>query len=303
MIVRLTAPSSGAPRRRRGAGFSAWLAMLLGASMLSAGAIAGVATAASAAPALGGDGWVRCAHLSPNTPAVDVYLYAFGNPAAMMVLKHVAYGDVSSYMKVTAGEYTAAMRLAGAAPSAKPVLSTNVLVKAGDAYTIAGMGPASALKLEAFQDQLTTPKGDSLVRVIQASLKEHHVTVTAGADTLARNLAFASISSYLATPPGDLMVHAAGGSETWSGTVNLGAGTIHTLVVLDTSGGLQVNDLIDAAGSSSMPAGGAATGFGGTAPQPGSALPWAAALAAGALLLAGGGYRLRRVRAAARHAR
>lgn len=303
MNLRLTAPGPRAQRRRRGARFSAWLTMLLGASILSAGTLAGAATSASAAPATGGDGWVRCAHLSPNAPAVDVYMYSFGNPTAMMVLKHVMYGDVSSYMKVTAGEYTAAMRLAGAAPSTKPVLSTNVMVKAGHAYTIAGMGPASGLKLEAFQDDLTTPKGDSLVRVIQASLKEHHVTVTAGADTLAHNLAFASVSSYLTTKPGDLMVHAAGGAESWSGNVNLGAGTIHTLVVLDTTSGLQVNDLTDAAGSSSMPMGGAATGFGGTAPQPGSVLPWAAALAAGALLLAVGGYRLRRVRAAARHAR
>src|SRR5690348_153892 len=27
-----------------------------------------------------GSGWLRLAHLSPNTPPVDVYLYSFGNP-------------------------------------------------------------------------------------------------------------------------------------------------------------------------------------------------------------------------------
>jgi hypothetical protein len=53
-----------------------------------------------------------------------------------------------------------------------------------------------------------------------------------------------------------------------------------------------------------MPNGGAATGLGGTAPAPGSSpLPWLAALVAGGLLTLAGAYRLRRVRAVARHAR
>ncbi len=100
------------------------------------------------------------------------------------------------------------------------------------------------------------------------------------------------------------MVHARGGSETWSGQVTLAPGTIHTLVVLDSSSGLEVTNLMDAAGSSVMPSGGAATGLGGTAPAPRSTpLPWLAAVAAGALLTLAGAYRLRRVRAVARHAR
>jgi len=99
------------------------------------------------------------------------------------------------------------------------------------------------------------------------------------------------------------MVHAKGGSETWSGRSKLTAGTIHTLVVLDSSNGLEVTDLMDAAGSIVMPNGGAATASRhGPAPAS-SSLPWLAAVAAGALLTLAGGYRLRRVRAVARHAR
>ena len=155
--------------------------MLAGTTLLAVATVAGPATAAGAAPAAAGTGWVRCAHLSPNTPAVDVYMYSFGDPKAMMVLKHVSYGAVSEYMKVKAGEYTAAMRPAGArAPASKPVLSANIMVHAGHAYTVAGMGPAKGLRLQVLDDALTTPKGKSLVRVIQASLKEHHVTVKAG---------------------------------------------------------------------------------------------------------------------------
>jgi hypothetical protein len=100
------------------------------------------------------------------------------------------------------------------------------------------------------------------------------------------------------------MVHAAGGSETWAGNVKLTAGSIHTLVVLDSSSGLKVTALLDAAGSAMMPHGGAATGLGGTAPGPAPLpLPWLAGLASGLLAAAAAAIRLRRSRAVARHAR
>jgi hypothetical protein len=100
------------------------------------------------------------------------------------------------------------------------------------------------------------------------------------------------------------MVHAVGSSETWSGTVKLTAGSIHTFVVLDSSSGLKVTALMDAAGSAMMPHGGAATGLGGTAPGPAPLpLPWLAGLASGLLAAAAAAIRLRRSRAVARHAR
>src|ERR1700727_2658214 len=68
------------------------------------------ANAASAASAATGTGWIRLAHLSPNTPAVDVYLYSFDDSTAMIVLHHVAYGTVSPYESVQAGDYSVAMR-------------------------------------------------------------------------------------------------------------------------------------------------------------------------------------------------
>ena len=186
-----------------------WRATLLaGSLLLAAGAVAVPATAAAAAPASSGYGWVRLAHLSPNTPAVDVYLYSYGMPNAEIVLHHVSYGTVSPYEKVAHGEYTVAMRAAGAGPSTKPVLSTNLMVHPGHAYTVAGMGPEKELRLQVLDDRLSTPKGKALVRVIQASLKQHHVTVRAGDRTLADDLAFASVTDYTTAPPGSWPVHA-----------------------------------------------------------------------------------------------
>ncbi len=272
----------------------------------AAGLAAGlVAFAAPAASAHAGDGWLRLAHLSPNTPAVDVYLYSFNNPNARIVLKHVAYGTVSGYEEVPAGEYTVAMRGAGAPAKSKPVLSTTINVTAGDAYTVAGMGPASGLRLQVLNDRLTTPAGMSLVRVIQASLNEQRVTVTAAGKTLASKLAFAKITSYQVVKPGTWTVHASGENESTDASVKLAAGAIYTLVVLDDPGHLTIDSLEDAAASKVAPSGAPATGMGGTASRPGEPLlPWLIAGGIGLLAAAGGTTRLlRKPDRSAAHAR
>jgi hypothetical protein len=274
------------------------ISRLLAALALAVGLLATIAPAALASPVTKSSaGWLRLAHLSPNTPAVDVYLYSLGNSDAMIVLHHVSYGTVSPYQTVAAGEYTVAMRAAGSSASKPPVLSTAVDIVAGHAYTVAGMGPNAALRLQVLDDTLSTPPGRSLVRVIQASLQQHKVTVTWGSQTLASNLAFASVTSYVSVAPGRLTVHVSGESESATSTVNLAADTTHTLVVLDDPGHLSIDNLTDAAGSKLMPEGAAATGFGGMAPRPaGSPLPWALAMGAGMILVVGGGIGLRRIR-------
>jgi Domain of unknown function (DUF4397) len=252
------------------------------------------AAAVASASAATTTGWIRLAHLSPNTPAVDVYLYSFGDSSAQIVLHHVAYGTVSPYEQVPTGEYTVAMRAAGAVSTSAAVISANVDVVAGHAYTVAGLGPESGLRLQVLDDQLTTPSGQALVRIIQASLKQSVVSVSWGSDTLNGSLKFGSVSSYQTVTPGTATLTVSGGGEHATASVPLTAGTVHTLVVLDGAKGLQVDDLLDAAGSAVDPAGGAATGFGGMAPRaPSSPLPWLAAIGAGVLLAAGGGLRLR----------
>ena len=283
------------------------LMSMLGLGALASGVAIASVPAASAATAHhhGNDGWIRLAHLSPNTPPVDVYLYSFGNSHAMIVLHHVAYGTVSPYEKVTAGEYTVAMRGLGASPTSQPVLSASVHITAGGAYTVAGMGPAKGLRLQVIPDRLTTPPGKSLVRVIQASLRYQKITVDANHRTLAKNINFAHVTNYVTTPPGSFDVHFAGMGAKGSSDISLAAGSIHTLVVLDGShNGLQIANLEDAAGSAVPPSGGPDTGLGGTAPGPAPpAALWAALVAAGALITTAGAYRMRKVRSVARHAR
>ena len=165
-------------------------------------ASASAATTSTAATAATGSGWIRLAHFSPNTPAVDVYLYSFGDASAQIVLHHVAYGDASPYEQVPTGDYTVAMRAAGASATSSPVLSASVDVVAGHAYTVAGLGPESGLRLQVLDDQLTTQAGQALVRVIQASLKQNVVSVSWGGTTLNGKLAFGSTTSYQTVSPG-----------------------------------------------------------------------------------------------------
>lgn len=252
--------------------------------------------AASAAPLAVKDGWVRVAHLSPEAPAMDIYLYPFGNPADPTVLKDVAYSDVSAYMALSPGEYTVAMRGFDASPSSPPALVSSFMVSADTPYTVAALGPDPGLRIEVLKDQASAPGGKTLVRVLQASLKENRVTVSYGPTLLAQQLAFSSVTAYTAVAPG---VHTVGITASGAhATVSLGltADTVHTIVVLDGSSGLRAVDLTDAVGTQDMPKGGAATGFGGTAPRPGDLTPWLLLILAGSLLTAAGVAGLRRPR-------
>ena len=196
-----------------------------------------------------GDGFVRCANLSPGLPAANVYLIPFGDSSHQTVLMEMAYGEVSSYMPISPGQYTVAIRQAGSSSSSVPVVSTNFMVSAGTDYTVASIGPANARRVEVLQDQTSAPKGSTLVRVFQASLKHHLVTVSVGSDTVASGLAFGSATQYLTVNPGKQAIQFSAQGDQASMSVTLAAGSVHTIVVLDGSAGLQVDTLTDAAAS------------------------------------------------------
>ena len=269
------------------------VAGVLGAGLLSYG----IPAASSVASVARAGGWLRLAHLSPNTPAVDVYLYSVNNPRAEVVLHHVSYGTVSPYLPTPVGTYTVAMRAAGAGASSPPVLSTAVRVHAGAAYTVAGMGPKDGLRLVVLSERLAAPAGHSMVRIIQASMREHLVTVRAKAHLFGRDLAFATATAFQSVRHGEYLVRAAGETESTAHRIALAGGSIHTLVILDAPRRLRIINLTDAVGSQQVPAVAPATGFGGTAPVPGPPLlPWVAVVSAGLLLVAAGLAALRRNR-------
>ncbi len=275
------------------------LVLLTAVAALLSGPVAARAATSPAASGAANQGWVRCANLAPGTPQ-DVYLYPFGNPDHPIVLTHegYGYGSVSDYMPVSAGQYTVAMRPAGASAASPPSISVSFMVSAGSNYTVASIGPATARRLEVLQDQMAGAAGSKvLVRVVQASLKQPRVTVSVGSDILASQLAFGAASAYQAVPPGTPAVTFSTPGGHVAMPVTLAAGSVHTIVVLDGTSGLRIDNLTDAAGSPDVPRGGAATGLGGTAPGGGPELaPWLGTLAGGLLLVAAGVFGLRRSR-------
>ena len=229
------------------------------------------APAASAAPAA--VGYVRLAHLSPDTPEVDVYLSKVGDKSFKeQVFTHVGYGVMSKYMPVPVGTYAVAMRQQGAPKSSQPVLTTQVTVQPNRAYTVAGTGKFATLGLDVFTDDLSRPGGGKAkVRVIQASVASPVLDVALPNGTpIANDVAFASTTEYRLVDPGDwiLKLTPNGSANTTTVDCQLNAGTVYSLLILDRHGSLSVELRADARGGADAPDGGVETGSGGAGLAP-----------------------------------
>jgi hypothetical protein len=257
---------------------------------MAAAALAALAAVAlTAAPAsAGGSGYVRLAHLSPDSPAVDVYLRSQSGAVPEKTFPGVAYGAVSDYLRLPTGVYAVAMRKAGAAKTAAPVLTTQVTVANGAAYTVAGVGRYADLGLRVLRDDLTLPTGgDAKVRIVQASVRAPvlDVGVDAGA-TIANDVAFATTTDYRQVKPGKwvLKVQPSSGGAASRLACTLTGGSVYSVLILDTKdGGLRARLVMDAGRSGVIPTGGVATGGGGTSGDHAGGL----AGCPGALVLAG----------------
>jgi Domain of unknown function (DUF4397) len=262
-----------------------------------AAGLAGASPAPAAEPS-----YVRLGHFSPDTPKVDVYLTSFSRPDWKLTLKGVGYGALSPYERLQPDLYTVAMRAAGAAPSSPPVLTINVKAVAGQAYTVAGVGPYAGLGLTILRDDLSLPpKGKARVRIIEASARAKAVSVTmSNGVSISPSLDFAKTSGYATVPAGSwtLRVQSTSRSDLQATTpVGLAAGDVYTVLVLDSdSGGLTLQTRTDAKSMAVTPAGGVETGLGGTAPRPGRGVAWLpiGLTAAGGALLAAAGVRFSR---------
>jgi hypothetical protein len=262
----------------------------LGGATAALAAFAAVTLFATPARAAG-DGYVRLAHLSPDTPAVDVYLKAESSSAKEQTFRGVAYGAMSQYLRLPTGNYQVAMRKAGAPASEKPVITTEVGVANGAAYTVAGVGRFADLGLRVLSDDLKLPDaGKSKVRVIQASVQAPVLNVEGrNGAKIADNVEFATTTGYREVKPGkwSVEVQPTGGGRSSTLPCTLGAGSVYSLLVLDDGkGGLKPQLHVDAERQGTVPLGGVATGAGGT--QPASRLPMALLVGAFAAILAGG---------------
>jgi Domain of unknown function (DUF4397) len=217
----------------------------------------------------GGQALVRVAHFAPGLLKGDVYVvYVNGR----LQLKGVPFKTVSDYLKVRPGEFKVEVREAGEPASSPPVIAATVELEAGKAYTVAVFGQLTSVKAALLTDDLSRPgRSRSKVRLIQAIPGEEAVDLVTGGDVLIPGARFPSASDYQEVPAGpvDVEVRKAGSGEVLAraSRVQLPSGSISSLVAVGGIGEkLELLDIRDAA-TAALPAGGVATGAGGTSPS------------------------------------
>jgi hypothetical protein len=212
-----------------------------------------------------GTGMLRLAHLSPNTPAVDMYATGPDLPLTK-VAAGVAYRAVSPYLTEPAGTYRIQGRPAGAPESAPTLFDVAVDVPAGSAQTatFVDIGPNGATQAQVLDDE-TAPAatGTGALRIVQAAAEVGPVDVT-GTDPsgdsppvpLARTLFYGSATPYATVPakPWELRVTSRSGKSS-SVEVPVTSTSVATLVVTrGADGGLATQLVADAASAAPTPA-------------------------------------------------
>ncbi|WP_084509902.1 DUF4397 domain-containing protein [Haloplanus natans] len=165
-----------------------------------------------------GSASLRVAHMSPNAPNVDVY--ADGSA----VLEDVAFGAVSDYLEVPAGERQ--LRITPAGQSGTTVFEGAVPVESGTAYTVAAVGEVGDMADQPFEplvleDDNSDPGGDmARVRLVHASPDAPAVDVTlaSNGDVLFDGVAFGE-SGYVTVPAGDYTLQIRGDTDSNDGDV------------------------------------------------------------------------------------
>jgi hypothetical protein len=216
----------------------------------------------------GAPAYLRLAHLSPDTPPVDVHVLAVADPTQSFVLPGVGYGAVSEYRPVPAGSYVISMRLEGADPGSPPVISTTLDATPGSAHTVAGTGLSAELGLTVLPDQLDIPPaGRASVRVINAAVSAPVVDCgPSGEVPWARDVRFGTSTSYADVPLGvwNLTVTSDSGPVATL-PVTLDSNSVYSVLLVDRDGEVAAELYRDSSGSALVPTGGVETGLGGTA--------------------------------------
>jgi hypothetical protein len=215
---------------------------------------------------------VRFAHLSPDTPAVDVALALLPPDGSTPltdpgpdVATDLRYGDVNAYAPVSPGRYAVSVRAAGTPRSTPPRLTARIDVPGGAARTVALSGPFAGLALRSLPDDLTAPSGGAArVRVLAAASSVPSVDLRLDSGpALATGLRFGEAGDPVDVPAGAVSVRIAGAAAL---PIDLRPGSVDTLLVLDApGGGPTVRVVQDAAGPAVIPVGAVEAGGGGTA--------------------------------------
>jgi hypothetical protein len=211
-----------------------------------------------------GTGMLRLAHLSPNTPAVDMYASGPNLPLTK-VAGDVSYRAVSPYLTEPAGTYRIQGRPAGAPATAPPLFDVAVDLPAGAAQTatFVDIGPNGATQAQVLDDE-TAPAaaGTGSLRIVQAAAEVGPLDVQAvdpsGHDAqipLARTLFYGSATPYatVAAHPWALQLSTRTGKESTLQVPVTSTSVASVVVTRGADGDLAAQVVPDAASAAKTP--------------------------------------------------
>ncbi len=115
-----------------------------------------------------GDGsvaYVRVIHLSPDAPAVDVFING-----ALSDVQDLSFGDSTGFVEVPVGEYDFAVAAADDTIENAVLAVDDVMLEADMYYTVAAYGQLSSISAMLLMDDAETPaSGNLAVRAIHAA--------------------------------------------------------------------------------------------------------------------------------------
>jgi hypothetical protein len=273
-----------------------WLRVLTVAPMLAAVSLLVSFAAQPLAAGAQSDAYVRVAALSPDAPAVDVYVNG------TKLVSAAAYKSVSDYLPVAVGSDQFKVTDVG---STKALINVSETVNTDEYYTFGVLGPLSKIMGEIFQDDLgAPPSGDAKIRAIHAAVAAPSpANILAGGKPVFPGLAFEAATQFAAVPAGSYTFGVApmnSNTAAFSATATLVSGDVYTAFGIGNGASAAYGLLLvnDSAGASMS--GGPGTGEGGLSIPNHGTSPFVPAALAGVLLLAAGGLGLTQLRARAR---
>ena len=216
--------------------------------VVSAGvSLLGVTGCGSITAASSDSAQVRFVHVSPDTPAVDVYLNGAG------AAYNLSFGTVTSYLPLKPGEASIAVRRAG---TSQTLVDSRAAMASTRQYTAVVTNTLGSLQETLYPDAGTpAPAGMLAVRVLHEAVGAGPLDVyllPSGSSALfsnptIRNLSFGGSDGYVDLPgaktytvavvPAGSAPALAAGAALGGASVSGGSGAVRTVIVTDAPGG------------------------------------------------------------------